>query len=203
MIKALLLLFLSGFAHSQEVDENLETYRRLENLSRLVHEMRSGVPVLTSSPTYKGKPHFNGVIFEPGDTEQTIAPGEAHAVIAATQAVTTDCTIGYSTLTVYGSRFLIGFTGAMGDLTAAANNWGMCLLIDSTSAPGLNCSTTYGNSTLVIADEQDRTDVKPISWSYVVSGLSLGTHTITLTACETNAARFEPKTVNQFYAIRF
>lgn len=60
---------------------------RDENAYQLLLQMRNGTPVLTSSPTYRGKPTFgNGIIFGDGTEQTTAATGDSFSSAFNTSA---------------------------------------------------------------------------------------------------------------------
>ncbi len=116
---------------------------RDENAYQLLLQLRSGVPVLNSSPTYRGKPTFDsGIIFGDG-TEQTTA----YTDLTSTQAARitglswgsagivcrSTLTITASTITIHASIKVVG-TGA-GNANAG-------YLIDGACPSGHTCSGT-------------------------------------------------------------
>lgn len=80
---------------------------RQENAYQLLLQLRSGVPVLNSSPTYRGKPTFdNGIIFGDGTEQTTAATRNPRYVYRSSAAVAQNATsatwetLSGSTLTV-------------------------------------------------------------------------------------------------------
>lgn len=165
------LLLIASLAFGQE---EFRPERRIDNTYQLLMEMRSGVPVLTSSPSYKGKPTYeNGIIFGDGTEQTTAATSSIYSATNTYVGTTSGTSDRTGTLSLF-AKSVDGISQSSG-----------CLVILKTDSEGPSgvavfTSTTTSSATgfqTVLLDDCDpgeycRVAIAGLVRVYVASGAS-------------------------------